>query len=724
MKLEYIDRLFQDIVENSSAPLLVFNCRTGVVVFANQAAADLHGYSRVEMTDMDGFLLTAQPEDSKYAWDHKRPYTPLRKHRKKDGSFFSAEIFRGFFDLEGESYAAVTVFDIESRLKTAAELTEQHLRWEIACEASNSGIWDRNFRTQYGYRSSRWYQILGYEPADLPNSTWLGAANLIHPDDLENVLEKRRLHLEGKLPIYDVEHRVLRKDGSYLWCGVRGKALFDENGIAYRMIGFLTDIQALVEAREKLKNQNHALKMLHEIALSVIQSPDVDRNKTISLIAKHASTLFNASYFFLSTLDDPGDSMIIRSCIGNLNLQTASFVRGQYLSGKAWETGEIQIKQDYRNWADRLPDLDAANISTLMAVPMKAGDLVVGVFSLGFNTPREFSEEELNILQQFAAIGALLARTTEADRKLDRMVNLSRRTAFLNMLVSGDSITRDEITRRALNAGISLKGPYVAISIEREQEPIKPPDSTSTQTPWFHVLDPIQDELAAALVWERYAALNVLYPIDKDCTDIKQFTLDAARRIRTTLQAYLPEVRFSIGIGNLYKDMTEVHRSFKEAREALDTGRRLGGDGLYHYLDIGIVQMLARMGQQGPIRAFVNNTIGRLLDYDQRRKGQFLPTLEMILTGKSLRIISEEMNVHQKTIVFRKMRIEEILNLPLDEGDVRLNLSIALKLHKLTQSIEAEKQFDPVDKKKRKTRRRRNEQLFGNETGNAELNEI
>jgi DNA-binding PucR family transcriptional regulator len=221
-------------------------------------------------------------------------------------------------------------------------------------------------------------------------------------------------------------------------------------------------------------------------------------------------------------------------------------------------------------------------------------------------------------------------------------------------------------------------------------------------------LEVIQDEVAPGLVWERYAALNILFPVEKDCTDIKQYTLDAARRIRTALQACLPELQFSIGIGNFYKDVLDVHRSYQEAREALDTGRRLGGgDGLHHYLDIGIVQMLARMGQQGPIRAFVNNTIGRLLDYDRNRKGQFLPTLEMILTGKSLRIISEEMNVHQKTIVFRKMRIEEILNLPIDEGDVRLNLSIALKLHKLTQSIEAEKQTEPAEKKKRKRRRRK-----------------
>ena len=706
MKLALPVHYLHEIVEKSGAPLLVTNCRTGIISYANPAAAELHGYPREEMIGMDGYKLTAEPKDSKTALEARIPHTPLRRHQKKDGTIFPVEIFRGFFDSAGETYVAVTLFDITDQLAISENLALQNQRWEIACEATSSGVWDRDLRTNEVYRSNRFYQILGYEPSEFPTSNWLSMSGLTHPDDVERMKESRLLHLEGKSPVFDVEGRIRRKDGSYIWCTSRGKALRDANGVPYRMIGFLTDIHDLAMSREKLKFQNLALSMLYEISLAVIQHAEKD--KILALCAKHISSLFGSSHFFLSTLDETGDSMVIRLSLGPLVRKNASFVRGQFSAGQAWESGEIQVRQNYQNWPGRMPDLEIAKASTAISVPLKAGSKVVGVFSLIFIDPREFSEEELHILQQFAAIATLVIQVTESDRKLDRLVSLSHRAAFLNLLVSGELMHREDINNRALAAGISLKGSYVAISVEPETVgPVKPADPSSVQSVWLPFLEVIQVELAPALVWERDAALNILYPVDRDCTDIKQYTLDAARRIRTLLQACLPELQCAIGIGNYYKDITEIPRSYKEAREALDTGRRLGGDGLYHYLDIGIVQMLARMGQQGPIQAFVNNTIGRLLDYDRNRKSQFLPTLEMILTGKSLRVISEEMNVHQKTIVFRKMRIEEILNLPLDEGEVRLNLSIALKLHKVQQSIEAEKQTEPFGKKPRKKRQRR-----------------
>ena len=706
------DQFFLEIIVQSSAPIMVVDQQSGHILFVNRAAADLYGYLQEEMVGLGRDRISADPHSSRKALEQNLPHTELVHHRKKDGTEFPVEIFRSFFDIDGKPTVALTIFNLTDRIRSTRELSELNHRWEVACEATSSGVWDWNLITGEIYRSPRWHQMLGYEVGEVPPNAnvW---NYLVHPDDQERVSENRRLHIEGKVPVHYSEHRLRCKNGSYRWMMVHGKALFDEKEVAHRMIGFVTDINAFVEARERLKKQNTDLHALYELSLAVIQAPDSDRSKTLALIPEYACRLMKTKHSTLCTLNLAGDKMLILYTSAPNYQNTRTFSRGEFLSGQAWESGKIQIRQDYSNWPSRWRDSDAVKIATAIAIPMKVGDLVVGVFSLAFEEPKEFTDNELHILQQFAAIGALIARASETDRRLDRLVSLSHRAAFLNMLVSGDPMNREDINNRALATGISLKGSYVAITVEPETvEPVKAAEASSVQSVWLPFLEVIQDELSPALVWERYAALNILYPIDRDCPDIKQYTLDAARRIRTVLQACLPEMRFSIGIGNFYKDILEIHRSFKEAREALDTGRRLGGDGLYHYLDIGIVQMLARMGPQGPIQAFVNNTIGRLLDYDRNRKGQFLPTLEMILTGKSLRAISEEMNVHQKTIVFRKMRIEEILNLPLDEGDVRLNLSIALKLHKVQQSIAAENPTEPTDKKKRKRRRRKGEPVM------------
>ncbi|MEB3830690.1 PAS domain S-box protein [Phormidium sp. CCY1219] len=127
-----------------------------------------------------------------------------------------------------------------SRLLT--ELQESEERLKLALESTEDGLWDWNMVTDECYFSPRWLEMLGYNDTDLPRhiSAW---DPLVHPEDKLTVEAQLQAHLEGKTPIYELEHRLRRKSGEFCWVLGRGKVVDrDENGKPLRMVGTNIDI--------------------------------------------------------------------------------------------------------------------------------------------------------------------------------------------------------------------------------------------------------------------------------------------------------------------------------------------------------------------------------------------------------------------------------------------------------------------------------------------------
>ncbi|KAF1044373.1 MAG: putative diguanylate cyclase DgcE [Herbaspirillum frisingense] len=132
-------------------------------------------------------------------------------------------------------------------------------RMALAIEGSGTGIWDRNAVTGEIYYSRGWKAILGYEDWELSNHIE-DAYKRIHPDDLADVQQTFRKHLEARSDHYVVEHRILCRDGSYKWICSRGKVVArDAEGNALRMIGTTTDITEIKQLTAKLGKSSQLL---------------------------------------------------------------------------------------------------------------------------------------------------------------------------------------------------------------------------------------------------------------------------------------------------------------------------------------------------------------------------------------------------------------------------------------------------------------------------------
>ena len=143
-------------------------------------------------------------------------------------------------------------------------------------EATKDGIWDWDFQTGDAYFSPRYYTMLGYEPDAFPASydTW---KDLLHPDDRDPVEQVILAHVMGDNETYEVEFRLRKQDGNYVWILGRGKVVLqEEDGRPLLLAGTHTDISERKAEEEEKKISSYAI----ESAIIGIALIDLDSELT------------------------------------------------------------------------------------------------------------------------------------------------------------------------------------------------------------------------------------------------------------------------------------------------------------------------------------------------------------------------------------------------------------------------------------------------------------
>ncbi len=145
---------------------------------------------------------------------------------------------------------------VEDKLKESEE------RFRISATSTSDLIWD--WRILQG--KLEWVgtidEMLGYAPGEFPRTikAW---ENAIHPDDRDRVISTIEKHLNTKTP-YIEEYRVITKDGALRYWTDRGRAMRDEKGNAYRMVGACTDITERKQMEEELRASERKFRSLIE----------------------------------------------------------------------------------------------------------------------------------------------------------------------------------------------------------------------------------------------------------------------------------------------------------------------------------------------------------------------------------------------------------------------------------------------------------------------------
>jgi PAS domain S-box-containing protein len=169
------------------------------------------------------------------------------------------------------SLSAVLVrFVLLSRLKAARlqastrALATSEQRYELALRGMSVGLFDWDITTNDVFLSQRCRDILRItDPAFAPKYT--GFTARLHPEDRSRVEKALFGHLKRLHP-FEVEFRMRRDDGDYVWVHSYGQAQYDADGYAVRMAGSLQDITAQKQQEQQLERSSAQLRLLVENA--------------------------------------------------------------------------------------------------------------------------------------------------------------------------------------------------------------------------------------------------------------------------------------------------------------------------------------------------------------------------------------------------------------------------------------------------------------------------
>jgi PAS domain S-box-containing protein len=143
------------------------------------------------------------------------------------------------------------------------------VRFDLAREMLQDGLWDLevvagdpvNPKNAFWW-SDQFRRLLGYQNVqEFPDvlDSW---ASKLHPDDAQRTVDAFTAHLTdrtGRTP-YDLEYRLLCKDGEYRWFRARGQTKRAADGTPLRVVGALSDLtlQKHEEANQRKQTENNA----------------------------------------------------------------------------------------------------------------------------------------------------------------------------------------------------------------------------------------------------------------------------------------------------------------------------------------------------------------------------------------------------------------------------------------------------------------------------------
>lgn len=148
-----------------------------------------------------------------------------------------------------EKLILLSIDDVTERKIASDRIKESEKQFRQMADLMPQKIWTADAVGNKNYFNQKWLDYTGLNFDELKDWGW---EKIVHPDDLKETKKRWELSINtGK--DYEMENRLRKKDGTYLWHLTRAVALKDEDGEVKSWIGSKTEIQERQEKKEELE---------------------------------------------------------------------------------------------------------------------------------------------------------------------------------------------------------------------------------------------------------------------------------------------------------------------------------------------------------------------------------------------------------------------------------------------------------------------------------------
>lgn len=274
-----------------------------------------------------------------------------------------------------------------------------------------------------------------------------------------------------------------------------------------------------------------------------------------------------------------------------------------------------------------------------------------------------------------------------SDRLLQVAYDRRRRNDLLNELICTEHPSEQLLFNVSMMIGKNTREPFTCflITIDEQAEELV---STEHERLWkYHLrVDLTIDALENIdqIAWESPEGVGVVCFDHHLADQIIDAQKEKAKQLRDTICRQVPNVSVSIGVAEISGSLAELGVRFRQAEMTAKTGAKIWPQQkVYHYLELGVFQVFACLTHESQVAEFIDRSLGRLLNYEKKKKEEYLATLEIILESDNLKESASKLAIHYHSLLFRKQRLEKILGVSLDSISVRMSILTALQLLKL-----------------------------------------
>lgn len=320
------------------------------------------------------------------------PYEAVLKNAA--GSHRLCEMYGSLIDSGDGRFVMTTYIDI-----TEQRVAEEELR---ASRDQFQSLIDNLLGTAYRckhdaewtmlYLSPGILDISGYRPDELLGNAESSFAKLVHPDDLRIVGQVDEAVRSRRS--WDLEYRILHRDGEYRWVAEKGSAIRGEDGEVLYLDGFIIEVTARKLAQQELDKARRMTEVIARAQRDFILHKD--RRKSFDGLLSDILSLTESDQGFIGEVLRSSDQRPYLKTIAKthrlwddsaMHRANAPNVMEVNLSRKLFDqvlaNGQpvLDHNTEQSSRPDGLPEGQPA-ISASLGVPVHVGDELVAMFAV------------------------------------------------------------------------------------------------------------------------------------------------------------------------------------------------------------------------------------------------------------------------------------------------------------------------------------------------------